>query len=134
MAEHAASKGREIRDQYGCRIGWRGLLRLLEDRAFVRYPCEIVFDAGPLRPGEFAYPRPKGDRPEDGFVMHVHPLFEGNLEEVPLLVLYQLASVNYGDFASGEDAEAFGAAALGLDREEYYAAVCRMADRIEAAG
>jgi hypothetical protein len=63
--------------------------------------------------------------------MHVHPLFQNNLDEVPWLVLYQLVSVNYGDFASAQDAEAFGAAALGLDPDEYYAAVCRMADRLE---
>ncbi|MGA2661233.1 MAG: hypothetical protein ABSH34_27430 [Verrucomicrobiota bacterium] len=132
MAAHAAAKGLEIRGRYGCRIGWQELLNLLEDRAFVRYPCEIVFDAGPLRPGEFACPAPKGARPEDGFVMHVHPLFQRDLDEVPLLVLYQLVSVNYGDFASAQDAEAFGAAALGLDPEEYYAAVCRMADRLES--
>ncbi len=114
--------------------GWDGknCCACLEDRAFVRYPCDLVFDAGPLLPGEFACPLPKGSRPEDGFVMHVHPLFQRDLDEVPLLVLYQLVSVNYGDFASAQDAEAFGAAALGLDREEYYAAVCRLADRLEA--
>ena len=132
IADHAAAKGREIHDRYGGRIGWKELLGLLEERAFVRYPCEIVFDAAPLRPGEFACPLPKGSRPEDGFLMHVHPLFEANLDEVPLLVLYQLVSVNYGDFASAQDAEAFGAAALGLDPDEYYAAVCRMADRLPA--
>jgi hypothetical protein len=130
MAAHAAAKGRELRQRYGCRLGWHELLNLLEDRAFVRYPCAIAFDAAPLLPGEFAYPRPRGSRPEDGFVIHVHPIFQANLEEVPLLVLYQLASVNYGDFASAADAEAFGAAALGLDQEEYYAAVCRLADRL----
>jgi hypothetical protein len=132
MADHAAAKGREICGRYGGRMGWKELLNLLADRAFVRFPCEIVFDAGPLLPGEFACPLPKGARPEDGFVMHVHPLFERDLDEVPLLVLYQLVSVNYGDFASAEDAEAFGAAALGLSQQEYYAAVCRMADRLEA--
>jgi len=131
IADHAAAKGREIHDRYGGRIGWKELLGLLEERAFVRYPCEIVFDAGPLRAGEFACPLPKGGRPEDGFLMHVHPLFEADLDEVPLLVLYQLVSVNYGDFASAQDAEAFGAAALGLDPDEYYAAVCRMADRLQ---
>lgn len=131
IAAHAAAKGLEIHDRYGCPFGWKELLGLLEDRAFVRYPCEIVFDAGPLLPGEFACPLPKGSRPEDGFVMYVHPLFQRDLDEVPLLVLYQLVSVNYGDFASAEDAEVFGAAALGLGREEYYAAVCRMADRLD---
>ena len=65
--------------------------------------------------------------------MVVHPFFETTLDRVPLLVLYQLVSVNYGGFASAEDAEIFGAAALGLDREDYYATVCAMADELEAA-
>ena len=42
------------------------LRQILEDRACVRYPCEVVFDAGPLEPGEFAHPVAKGERPEDG--------------------------------------------------------------------
>ena len=46
--------------------------------------------------------------------MYVHPFFMTQLEQVPLLVLYQLVLVNYGAFAAPEDAETFGAAALGL--------------------
>ena len=80
----------------------------------MRYPCEIVFDAAPLQAGEFAHPVAKGDRPEDGFTLYVHPFFMTQLEQVPLLVLYQLVLVNYGAFAAPEDAETFGAAALGL--------------------
>jgi hypothetical protein len=46
------------------------------------------------------------------------------------LVLYQLVAVNYGEFASADEAETFGAAALGLTRDEYYAVLCAMADEI----
>ena len=97
----------------------------------MRYPCEIVFDAAPLQAGEFAHPVAKGDRPEDGFTMYVHPFFMMQLDQVPLLVLYQLVLVNYGAFASPEDAETFGAAALGLAKDEYYHALCRLADELE---
>jgi hypothetical protein len=38
--------------------------------------------------------------------------------------------VNYGPFASPDDAETFGAAALGLDKDEYYARLCELADQI----
>jgi hypothetical protein len=55
------------------------------------------------------------------------------LEQVPLLVLYQLVLVNYGAFASSDDAETFGAAALGLARDEYYGTLCRLADELEQA-
>ena len=103
---------------------------MLQHRAFVRYPCEIVFDSAELQAGEFAYPMPRGTVPEDGFTMFVHPVFMIDLARVPVLVLYHLVAVNYGEFASADEAETFGAAALGLTRDEYYAALCAMADEI----
>jgi hypothetical protein len=102
----------------------------LEDRTCVRYPCILVFDAAPLAPGEFAYPVAQGARPEDGFIMYVHPFFMTRLQQVPHLVLYQLVLVNYGEFASPDDAETFAASVLGCPRDEYYRALCEMADQI----
>jgi hypothetical protein len=130
---HVAEKGTAIRGKYGPTIGWRELQRLLADRACVRYPCEIAFDAGPLEPGECAYPMAKGARPEDGFRLCVHPFFSTRLEQVSSLVLYQLVRVNYGEFASADDAETFGASALGLTRDEYYHNLCMLADQLDAA-
>ena len=131
---HVAAKGAELHAKYGPQIGWPELIRILEDRAIVRYPCEIVFDAALLQPGEFAHPVPKGDLPEDGFSIHVHPLFMTRLEQVPLLVFYQFVLVNYGEFAGPEDAEVFGATALGLSRDDYYARLCELADQVGGCG
>jgi hypothetical protein len=127
----AAAIGAEIYEKYGPRIGWTQLLRILGDRNCVRYPCEIVFDATPLQAGEFAHPVAKGDHPADGFTMYVHPFFMLQLEQVPLLVLYQLVLVNYGAIASPDDAETFGAAAVGLPRDEYYSTLCALADELQ---
>ena len=134
LTDHVAAKGVEIFLKYGPQIGWVELQRLLADRACVRYPCEIVFDATPLQEGEFAHPEPKGETPEQGFTMFVHPAFAADLARVPLLVLYQLVAVNYGAFASADDAESFGAAAHGLTRDEYYALLCELAERIGTSG
>ena len=131
---HVAAKGAEIFEKYGPVIGWKQLLKVLEDRTAVRYPCEVVFDAAPLQPGELAYPAPKGAYPEDGYRVCVHPCFMMQLEYVPHIVLYQLVLVNYGEFASANDAETFGAAALGLGKEEYYQRLCRLADELSEAG
>jgi hypothetical protein len=125
---HIAAKGAEISNKYGPHLGWSELLRLLEDRACVRYPCEIVFAGEPLQPGEMAFPEPRGARPEDGFTIYVHPGFATQRDRVPALVLYQLVVVNYGAFASANDAETFGAAALGLSQDDYYRALCDLAD------
>ena len=61
---HLAFKGAEVREKYGPQLGWNELLRLLEDRTCVRYPCEVRFDGGPLLSGEFAHPLAKGQAPE----------------------------------------------------------------------
>lgn len=130
LSAHVAAKGAEIRAKYGPDIGWSQLKRILADRDFVRYPCELVFDAVPLLPDECAYPAPIGEAPEDGFRLCVHPYFSVDPSRVPWLALYQLVSINYGAFASPADAEAFGAAVLGIAQDEYYAALCAMADEI----
>ena len=130
---HVAQKGAEIHAKYGPRLGWDELQRVLTDREHVRYPCEIVFDSAALQPGEFAHPVANGERPEEGFVMHVHPCFMTMLQRVPALVLYQLVLVNYGEFASSEDAETFGAASLGISKDAYYDILCELAAQLECA-
>jgi hypothetical protein len=128
LRAHLAAKGADIRAKYGPIIGWNELLHILDDRECVRYPCRIQFDSQTLQPGELAYPLPLGATPEEGFVIHVHPRFANRLDEVPWLVLYQLVVVNYGAFASADDAEAFGAAILGIAVDDYYRELCKMAD------
>ena len=130
LTAHVEAKGIEIFAKFGPQLGWVKLQALLADRAYVRYPCEIAFDAAQLLPGEFAQPAQKGGTPEDGFTMFVHPLFMAQLDLVPALVLYQLVALNYGVLASSDDAETFGAAALGLTRYEYYALICDAADQL----
>lgn len=131
---HVAAKGAEIFAKYGPHIGWQELQLILGDRTAVRYPCKLVFDSSALQPGEFAYPRPNGNRPEDGFTLFIHPLLMTQLERTTALALYQLVLVNYGEFASPADAETFGAAALGLSREQYYAELCSLADQLADCG
>jgi hypothetical protein len=129
---HAAGKGEDLHAIYGPRIGWNQLLQILEDRSFVRYPCEVVFGDKGLRQGEMAHPEPIGPDPNEGFKLYVHPYFATDFNQVPCVVLYQLVLVNYGEFASEQDAEIFGANALGIDQEAYYQRLCAMADELDA--
>ena len=130
LNSHVAAKGAEIHAKYGPHIGWKELQRILADRSCVRYPCEVVFDSQPLRDGEFAHALGKGEHPEDGFTIYVHPFFMTQLTEAASLVLYQLVLVNYGEFASADDAETFGASGLGLSKDEYYNVLCELADQL----
>jgi len=130
LSAQMATQGAEIHNRYGPEIGWSALKRLLEDRSCVRYPCEIRFDSAPLLPGEFAHPVPRGNVPEDGYIIYVHPVYETQLERVSYLVLHQLVWVNYGASAEADDAEAFGAVVLGLSREDYFSALCELAGQL----
>lgn len=130
LTAHVRARGAEIFARYGPQLGWAQLQALLDDRSCVRYPCSIEFDSAVLKPGEFAFPEPRGPAPEDGFTIHVHPIYLTQLAMVPYLVLYHLVAVNYGEFAGHEDAEAFAAAALGLDQDLYYQVLCHLADQL----
>jgi hypothetical protein len=134
LNDHVFDKGVELRAKYGPQIGWKEIQQVMLDRSVVRYPCEISFSTEDLNEGEFAYPHQIGDTPEEGFIIRVHPIFLTQLKLVPHLVLYQLVAVNYGDFACADDAETFGAAALGLEKEDYYGMICQLADQLGGCG
>lgn len=133
LSAHVEAKGVELFCKHGPHIGWTELQRVLADTDCVRYPTELAFDASPLLPGECAYAVPRGDRPEDGYTIFVHPHYRDDPDGVVRFVLYQLVVVNYGPFASPHDAESFGAAALGLTRDEYYTELCALADQLADA-
>jgi hypothetical protein len=130
MEAHAASKGEEMRAKYGPEIGWGDFLKILNDRTLVRYPCQVVFDSSALTTGECAHAQAKTENLNDGFTLYIHPFFVSNPADAVLLALYQLVVVNYGPFASSEDAEALGAAALGISPDEYYRHMCQIADQL----
>lgn len=133
LTSHATEKGIQFFEKYGPEITWKQLLLALEDRTVVRYPCVISFEATGLLQGEMAHPFPQGDEPEKGFALHVHPIFMTDLKGAVAVVLYQLVLLNYGEFAGSEDAEAFGAAALGMDKEDYYQTLCELADQLQVS-
>jgi hypothetical protein len=130
LRDEVSAQAAAIHVKYGPQVGWDQLQRLLDDRTLVPYPCEIRFDVGPLLPGEFAHPLPRGHKPDEGYIIYIHPFFSTRLAQVPLLVLHQLALINYGASATFDDAETFGSVALGLTKEEYYQALCELSAQI----
>ena len=130
LRDHVAMKAREARSKYDSEIDADTVLRLLDDRSVVRYPVGIRFDAEPLEPGEFAWPMPLGEHPSQGFCLYMHPWFEGRREAWPLLILYHVPSINYGEIVSHTEAEVFASTLLGLDADAYYAALCELVDTL----
>jgi hypothetical protein len=128
LVARLATEGRRLHEKYGPEIGWSQLNAILADRSVVRFPCELVFDAAPLLPGEFAHAVRKGTQPDDGFLLHVHPSYASQPSRIPYLVLSQLPYVNHGNALSAEDAEVFGGHALGISKEAYYQELCGLAE------
>jgi hypothetical protein len=130
LDDHAHDRGVALREAYGPVFDAPAMARLLADTEHVRFPTRIEFNSRYIEPGTFAVVREEGDSPSDGYVIHLHEHFAGREDAVPPLVFYQLVTVNYGDFATRREAETFGAAALGMDRDSYYELVCRLTDGI----
>ncbi len=126
--EHLRDKANEARLKYGLLIDAEVILRMLDDRAVVRYPTTLEFTAGPLQPHEFAYPQALGFHPSDGYVLCVHPHFERMVDIWPLLIAYHIPVINYGEIADEQAAETYGAALNGLEVEAYYQALCELTD------
>ncbi len=134
LLDHVIDRALLARDRHGAVIDESAIRAMLEDREVVRYPVTIVFDAAALEPGEFAWAEQAGERPSDGFRLHVHPRYAGRADALPLLVAYHLVRVNYGEIATREEAEVFGATLLGMEVNDYYAAICRLADELVEGG
>lgn len=133
LCDHVVAKAMDARLRRGGLIDRVEMMRLLDDRAVVRYPLGVRFDAEPLQPGEFACLEKLGEHPSDGFCLFIHPIFENVDELIPLLIAYYIPSVNYGDVASHVEAELFGASLLGIDVEEYYTILCSVAGTVGTA-
>jgi hypothetical protein len=123
FSEHLKAKAAAARLKYGPSIDAEAIRIMLGDREVVRYPTSIEFEAAALEAHEFAHPRPLGFHPSDGYCLFVHPHFQGQPENLPLLVAYHIPSINYGGIAEAQHAE-------GLDVETYYRALCGLADSI----
>lgn len=131
---HLVEKAAGARLRHGLLMDEDAFRRVLADREVVRYPVELVFDAGPLEPGEFAWPQPLGRRPADGFRLCVHPLYRRVPDAVPMLGAYHIPTINYGEIVGSAEAELFGAALMGMPVDEYYRAICELADMLEGVG
>jgi hypothetical protein len=106
---------------------------LLRDPDCLRYPVRLVYEFGEMAMHQFAQPdidwRNTG---EDARVLYLRPLLRERPDLLPLAVAYMIPLINYGDIVSDEHCRLFGATLMGLTEEEYYEAICRLADEVGA--
>jgi len=117
---HANEKAREILHRFGPVIDYPTVLKILEDRKSTRYPVTLHFTTDAIEPGMYGMTRAVSENPDDGYIVSLHSALESRHDVLPALILYQLVMVNYGDLATANDAEIFGATILQMDREDYY--------------
>jgi hypothetical protein len=130
LLDHMREKALAARQKYGPNINAAAIALMLEDRAFLRYPLRIDFDAATLEPGEFACLLPLGIHPSDGFSLCIHPAYQDRSDVWPSVIAYYIPSINYGEIAGPTEAECFGATLLGTPVEDYYQALCTLADAL----
>ncbi len=129
LLAHVRRLAEDARERHGP-LSPETLARILEDRRVVRYRTALRFDEEGLREGEFAWLEALGEDPSEGFLLHIHPAFEDRPDLNPLLAVYYVPSIDYGDVATHVEAETFGSILADLDRDAYYAILCEAADSL----
>lgn len=105
----------------------------LTDPECLRRPVRLVFEFGELAMHQFAQPDIDWRNTEqDGRVLYLRPSLRDRDDLLPLAVAYMVPLINYGEVVSDEQCVAYGATLLGLMEDEYYRAICSLADSLGA--
>ncbi len=102
----------------------------LVDSDCLKYSVRIVYDDARLEPHQFAQPVFAGSAADRRCELHVHPHYANHPECLPFIVAYMAGAINYGDAVTMDLCEIYGAALMQMPREEFYRAVCQMADQL----
>jgi hypothetical protein len=106
---------------------------LLHDPECLRHPVRLVFEFGEMAMHQFAQPDIDWRNTEqDGRVLYLRPLLRERPDLLPLAVAYMIPVINYGDIVSDEHCLLYGAALMGMMADEFYTAVCQIADLVGA--
>lgn len=126
LLRHAQEAAARAIAKLGGPLSAHNLGGFLADSDCAKHPIEIVYDAAPLEPHQFAQPVVEGGR----CALYVHPHYAGRPECLPVIVAYMAGAINYGSAVTLDLCEEYGAALMGTDRETFYGAVCGVADEL----
>jgi hypothetical protein len=106
---------------------------LLHDSDCLRHPVRLVFEFGEMAMHQFAQPDVDWRNTEqDGRVLYVRPLLKDLPELLPLAVSYMIPLINYGEIITDAHCVTYGATLLGMMEDEYYQAICKLAETVGA--
>lgn len=132
VTEHATRAAQRAKAKLGGPLCPDNLYRFLTDPDCLRYPVEIVYDASPLEPHQFAEPVIQVENGARICRLFVHPRYRGHADALCFFVAYMAAPINYGAAATLELCESYGATLVGEDSETFYRTICAMADGSDA--
>jgi len=113
---------------------YRRLPALLGDPDCLRFPVRLVYEFGEMAQHQFAQPDVDWRDPESvGRVLYLRPVLRDHPARVVQAVAYMIPVLNYGDVVTDAHCLSYGATLLGLMEEEFYAAICGLADLVGAA-
>jgi len=102
---------------------------LLHDPECLRHPVRLAYEFGEMAMHQFAQPDIDWRNTEqDGRVIYLRPILRDHPDQVVLAAAYMIPLINYGEIVTDDHCLAYGATLLGMMEEEYYQAVCRMAE------
>ena len=132
LREHIAAQAVVAHQKHGP-LTFAGLDALLTDPECLRHPTRLVFEFGEMAGHQFAEPDvDQRNREQDGRVLYLRPRLRDRPDLAVLAVAYMIPLINYGDIITDEHCLRYGATLLGMMEEEFYAAVCQMADLVGA--
>ncbi len=114
-------------------LTFAGLDALLSDPECLRYPVRLAFEFGEMAAHQFAQPDLDPHNPsQDGRVLYLRPMLRDRPDLILLAVAYMIPAINYGEIVTDEHCLRYGATLLGMMEDEFYKAICDVADFVGA--
>lgn len=130
LQKHAAIAAQQVHAKLGTQLSSSNLNEFLQ--FCLRFPTVLQFDDRCLERQQFAQPRFVGCDGDKSCVLNIRPQFHSDAEALTFIVAYMAATVNYGEAASSSLCEEFGANLMGMEVDDFYSSVCKIADRIDS--
>ena len=128
LSLHAVEAAQRARTALGGKLDAANLDEFLSSRTCLRLPTELRFDGLGLDPHQFATPAFVTENGERRCILHIRPHYENLSDSHAYIVAYMAAAINYGAAASAELCETYGATLLGIGVEDFFTAICSIAD------
>lgn len=126
-------QGQEAREKHGS-LSPSNLETILSDTECVRHPTRLVLEFGEMAMHQFAHPD-IDVRDDSGLsrVIYMRPILGKRPDLIALAVSYMIPVINYGNKMIGDEhCQVYGAALMGMTEDEYYEAICSLADFVGA--